>query len=322
MTSKFDLGVIHTTSPHLLADLAELTLIVKYNGLDEISQSQLLDIAREGPAADDEIDEVLQEDELLDDVDKKDRQFERIEDCWTQLEYRASIFDEYYPFVVGPEILKLRRKLTPKHKLYIFLVICSRLRSFPKTFSRRAAQTFVDVSAVALQSLAGPRTNVKVFDANSSDRKQYYGTDLRKALKRLGEDLAAYVTHQEAIDSISSSGDAGLDLVAIRSFLDSAHGCHALFGQCAAREIEWPKKTLEASYLKLQAYFHLLHEPANLVFIPLCFRTSSGAWAESNKTSGCLLIDRVRLIKLVRDVGVKAKSTVTACGGLVDEVLA
>ena len=124
------------------------------------------------------------------------------------------------------------------------------------------------------------------------------GSNYREALVNLGKMLAVDV-NEEVCKEESTSGDGGLDIVGIVDFCDEARGNLALFGQCAAREREWPAKTLEASPLRFRAFFSFLSDPTNIVFIPLCFRKADGTWPSSSKSSGCVLLDRFRIMSLL-----------------------
>lgn len=298
---SFEIGPVFKSHPHLLADLAEIILLTSYDDSDSLSQASLELLTKELPIDSNEIDELS--DSYIDDASTNDLIDQNIEDCWTQLEYRASVYGNYYPFqIIGEQLAWKPGKRTQEECLYVFLLICSRLRSFKiKGFSQRAAKIFAKLSRQALVAIVGNKAEVRIFDANSDDRRNYFGTDLRHAMKKLANDLAAHNVTIEEIDKLSPQGDEGIDLVAIHKFSDGATGSFAIFGQCASQERNWPTKTLEANPIRLAGLFHCLHAPSNFVFIPVNYRTSSGDWVQSSKTSGCLLIDRLRIIELVKD---------------------
>jgi hypothetical protein len=201
----FNLGVLHQTQPHLFADLAELILAVRYDDNDELSQTKLDHLLKEMPHDLDELDE----DYIPDDT---------LEDCWTQLEYRHSVFDEFYPFVVkNDQLLWKAGQPTDKQCLYLFLLICSRLRSFENSggFRQYAAKAFTQICREALQVLSGENAVVRIFDANSDDRRNHYGTDLRLAMKKLAQEMGGCNINESEIAKLSSSGDYGLDLIAV-----------------------------------------------------------------------------------------------------------
>ena len=231
--------------------------------------------------------------------------FNELRDAWRHLSYRQGRFDAAYPFTIDAtnNTIKLKSKLTQEARIYRFLLACSRLRSFDNRLRQSWATGFTLISREALTALLPSSASVRVFDANSDDRKKYYGTNLHKALEKLSVDLAANMIDAEEIAKLSTSGDRGIDLVAHVGFDDSAAGCHAILGQCAARQKEWPTKTFEAHSDRLRGVFSLLTPPGNIVFIPLLYRDTNGKWIRNSEVSGCLAIDRWRIIHLLRMSG-------------------
>jgi len=300
--TTFEIGVSHRSRPHLLADLVELILAVKYDNVSELSQAAFQIILKEMPGADDD----NSANDALTDAQAKDNIELALEDCWNHLEYRQAVFGKHYPFHIdGDRLLWRRAKPTLDCQMYLFL----RLRSFtPQRVRGTAASAFVGMCREAMRALATDNANVRIFDANSDDRKSHYGTDLRKALRVLARELAAHQIHEVEIDKASSSGDARLDIIASYGFNDPGAGTFSILAQCAARETEWPSKTLEASPRNLLPYFTLLNNPENLLFIPVCFRTSTGDWVRAADTNGCILIDRVRILELLSQRGNAART--------------
>ncbi len=264
-----------------------------------LRKSNLEPILANAPISADELDDQIA---LRGDAEQHDETSRAFEDAWGHLAYRQGRFGLYYPFAINGDELSLNADLSQEQRVYLLLLACSRLRSFKHPLRSQWARAFSELSAIAMRALLPAGASVRIFDANSVDRKEYYGTDLRLALKKLGADLAALVTHEIICDQQSSSGDAGLDIVGVVSFDDDASGNHALFGQCAAQEIHWPAKRFEASPLAFRSFFSLLSDPGNTVFIPLCYRQSTGDWANAGKVSGCLLLDRYRIMKAIGDM--------------------
>lgn len=322
---SFDLGVVHKRHPHLLADLAELLLLSRYDGLDEISAARLEQLIKEIPTSAEELDqeEVDEEGDAVVQQESTDR---HVEDCWSQLEYRQSVFGDAYPFEVSGTLISWKAgPRTPKQCLYSFLLICSRLRSFKgvKGFPQRAAKVFTQVSKIALEALSSPNAEVRIFDANSEDRQNHYSNNLRTAMKKLAGELGAQHIFADQIELLPTSGDYGVDLVSVHQFVDGAKGSLAIFGQCGAQETDWPSKTLEAHPIAYRGLFNCLHEPANLMFIPVSYRDTSGGWVADHKTSGCLLIDRLRILRLLEQRWQVAEPAVQAnCYPVLQEVVA
>lgn len=282
----FKLGNSKCSQPHLFADLAELILAVRYDDCDELSQAKFAHLSKE-MAGD------LDEDAYTPDV--------ALENCWSLFEYRQAVFNEFYPFVIKENCLTWKEAIcSDKQSLYLFLLVCSRFRSFEiKGFCQYAAKAFAVICREALQVLAGESAIVKIFDANSDDRKNHYGTDLRQAMKILAQEMGAHHINETEILKLDSSGDHQLDLIAVHNFNDGAAGSYNIVGQCGAQEEGWLDKRLEAHPVKFKGLFTLLNEPDNLMFIPLSYRDASGNWVATHKISGCLLIDRQRILQLL-----------------------
>jgi hypothetical protein len=309
---SFEIGAVHKKRPHLFADLAELILVSTYDGTEQLSQAKLELVAKELPIADDDLDD--QDSDAEHAIDIKESSDKAIEDCWAQLEYRQAVFGDFYPFeVLGAQLRWKPGSRTSRQCAYTFLLVCSRLRSFAIAgFAQRAAKVFAKVSRAALQGMAGLNAAVRIFDANSDDRREHYGLNLRDAIRKLAVEVGAHHISEADIDGLDASGDAGLDLVAVHQFDDGAVGSFAIFGQCASQETDWPSKTLEADPRRFTALFNCLHEHSNLMFIPISFRKASGEWVHNRATSGCLLVDRLRILRLLDSRWADSEALVSA----------
>ncbi|MDX7159825.1 hypothetical protein SJ325_16240 [Klebsiella pasteurii] len=140
---------------------------------------------------------------------------------------------------------------------------------------------------------------VRIFDANSDDRQEYYGTNLRKALRVLGEDLGVCSSNTKEIAKAPTSGDAGFDLIATVQFPDGQTSNYGILGQCGAQETGWPSKTLEANVLNLSTYFQISFQHPSTMFTPVFYREANGEWVNTRATAGVLLLDRLRIMYLL-----------------------
>lgn len=298
---NFNIGELHPNTPHLFADLAELLLIVGHNGRPKLHKNELEAILTRGPISHEEIDtERAASEAEATDAERNARTDRQLEDVMAHLEYRATAFAPFYPFTVEGEDLVLHGDLTPQHRVYRLLLACSRLRSFRRAgVAQRWAKHFAQLSKIALGGLLPQHATVKVFDANSDDRREYYSTNLRAALKVLGRDLRVLSINEGECDKVHPSGDAGLDLVAIVDFDDGASTAFAVLAQCGAQETGWPRKTLEAHSMRYRHFFQMQYDIPGVMFTPVCFRTSDGEWSDNQSANGVLLADRGRILKLI-----------------------
>lgn len=298
----FDVGVMHPNSPHLFADLAELLAIINYTGKNSLHKNDLDSVRKFSATSMDELDEEEDENEGIEvDAEKNDRFEEQLEDVWTQLEYRESSLADDYPFIIVRDEIILKEHLNERQRVYVFLLSCSRLRSFKslRGAAQRWAKGFARISKIAMASLIPRHGIVRIFDANSDDRRNYYGTNLRDALNILGKDLGVCGLNTREISRASTSGDAGFDLIATVEFPDGQTSNYGILGQCGAQETGWPSKTLEANVLNLSTYFQISFHHPSTMFTPVFYREANGEWVSTRATAGVLLLDRLRIMHLL-----------------------
>lgn len=298
---NFDIGELHPNTPHLFADLAELLLLVDYNGRTKLHANDLESLLITGAVNADELDEEDDADQAdRSSADRHSRHDRQIEDVMTHLAYRAAVFGPTYPFIVQGESLELEAEPIGMQRIYRLLLACSRLRSFDGMGVRqRWAKAFSELGKMAMEGLVPPYALTRIFDANSSDRHNYYGTDLRAALRILGPDLGVLSINEVECDKAGPSGDAGFDLIASLNFQDGASTAYAILGQCGAQETGWPKKTLEAHSLNFRNYFQAQFDYPGVMFTPVCYRTATGEWVNNKSVNGILLADRGRMLQLI-----------------------
>lgn len=297
----FNIGEIHRNTPHLFADVAELLLLTGACGKSFLHTNDLESLIKNEPISTDEFDEEECEEKLQQSsADKNSRQDRQLEDVMSQLDYRSKSFNNFYPFHYHNDTLRLSSGISEPQRVYRFLLACSRLRSFQKKgLPQLWAKQFAKLSQLALAGLQPMHATTRIFDANSDDRKSHYGTDLRIALKKLGEELGVLKINEDECQNAGSSGDAGYDLISSFNFDDGAATAFAILGQCGAQETGWPKKTLEAHSMKLRNYFQLLFDYPSVMFTPVCYRTATGGWVDNKCANGIFLADRLRTLMLL-----------------------
>jgi len=301
----FEIGELHPNTPHLLADIAELLLLINYLGRSTLHKNDLESLLNTGLISSEELDDE-KEAKIQDDVlkrstaEKTTRLEDQLEDVLIQLAYRSKALLPYYPFSVKNETIKIVDELSEEHRVYRFLLACSRLRSFKgRGVPQRWARSFARLSNIAMGALAPMQATSRIFDANSDDRRHYYDTDLRLALPILGQDLGVISVNHDECRKADSSGDAGFDIVATLPFDDGAATNFAILGQCGSQEIEWPKKTLEAHSLNCRSYFQIQYDYPNVMFTPICYRNATGEWVNNKCSNGVLVLDRIRILSLL-----------------------
>ncbi len=302
----FELGVTHPNTPYLFSDLAELLLMVSWNGRTYLHKNDLESILNEGDISEDELDDEFEAEEIQDieglsTAEKSNRREQQLEDVISHLAFRNARLGGDYPFFVSGEKIEISSSFTDEQRIYRFLLACSRLRSFKqKGTPQRWAKTFTLLSRYVLSALTPKFARTHIFDANSDDRKNIYSTDLRKALPRLGQELGVLAINNDACNSVDAAGDGGFDLVSFFNFNDDASVNYAVLGQCGAQETGWPRKTLEAHSMHLRSYFHMQFDYPSTMLTPVLYRTNAGNWYQNKATDGILLLDRLRIIQLLK----------------------
>jgi hypothetical protein len=301
MSLTFKVGEVPYTKPFQFADLAELMILVQLSG--QVSKADLDTLINTGSLDSDPDGDG----EELDQLGAQQVHDRSSEDCFLQLDYRQGALDCAYPFNLDDALLTARANITDAGYIYLFLLICSRLGSFSGEpgFHQDCAKTFTEVSAVALRASLNRSAEVYVFDAGSDDRAEYFHTDLRHALRRLATMMNASPI-EDLIEQQSSSGDGGLDLIAINRLGDTAKGVLAYFAQCAAQMTGWPKKTLEAK--RTTSFFSMGHEASNLLYTPVMYRKSTGRWVNDLFSHDCIIMDRVRILRALQEQAVEMPS--------------
>lgn len=301
-----EVGELHKTAPHLLADLAELIVLFQFEQFEQLSQSSFESFIQTGVVSIEEVGSVAS-DGLASSAEISEMAASYIDDLWSHLRYRQKIFSDTYPFELNDGLLIVKPTLDKKNLIYIFLLICSRLRSFNNTngFRQLMASLFTKFSAEVMRGILPDTGVVKIYDWGSQDRKTYFGTKNRDGLFKLAEFIGAEPIDNN-ISQESDSGDSEIDLVGVISFSqDTAKGYFVLIGQCASQEANWPSKTFEAHPKKLSALFHTPCDPLNVFFAPIFYRDLRGEWIQTRKVCGPVFIDRKRAIQqLIKSNGI------------------
>lgn len=298
---NFKIGEISKTNSYLFADLIEILVALNYFEKDAVSKNDIEDtIGRNVVSAEELDDEELLENE---DGSSKHNRYERyIDDAWFMLNHRSAVFSSAYPFIIEDEALTLRKRLSSSQYIYILILFCSRLKSFTTTgIHQKWARYFTKLCKYATYGLAPKNSMIKIFDANSEDRKNYYTTNLKQALKTLGNDMGVRVFN-EHLDDLSPSGDLGIDIVAIYKFEESIKtGNFVIFGQCGAQGENWHTKNFECHPDRFRQIFPTFSPIIPVIYTPADFRSADGEWHNQNKAIGGTVLDRRRIMKLLKN---------------------
>ena len=226
--------------------------------------------------------------------DQGDESFVR--GLFEHLQYRAASFHSAYPFEINGrcDALGLKSDLTEQHKLYIFFLL-SACHERLGTNGPSILKQFERVSHEALRRML-PGLEVKLFGSGTA-KCDYSGKKWAR-IRALAADLCVEVKAKEHEFSKHDVGDSGLDLVAFTAFGDGASHLLVVFGQCACTP-EWKTKQYSSGFTRWGNILDFNVPPQNMLFIPYCLRESSGRWYQQHEVSQTVMIDRIRLVRLL-----------------------
>jgi hypothetical protein len=241
----------------------------------------------------------------------KDRNEAKTADFFKNLAYRASIFSDAYPFEMdasGQE-LRLRDIGPPLRKLYLQLLLSATLRLVPKTRRHELTEPFEVLCTKIFSCLMPVGWEVHRFGAKGSTR---YKGHLYTRLKKLADDLRGQLRDVERRHfKTTNAGDGGLDIVAWHPLgNDTRVGIPIALAQCGCTAEEWTLKSLEASPAALGGVLTTQHDWATYYFMPQDLVDGQGTkqdWQRRPSLTRCIVIDRMRLIRLANAYGVGAE---------------
>lgn len=222
------------------------------------------------------------------------------EDCFAQLVWRQAAFGAHYPFEIdgARHVISANEALTDEQRLYALLLLCANL---PIVSDRRQlgplTNAFERASLVALMRLWPQAANIKAFGKNETD---YVGSKWER-INKLGRDIGGRPQLSEQSFRRRDTGDGGIDLVA---WLDldpyEPENIPSGLGQCACSREDWSAKQAEISGFRLQKLLVPTHPWMELIFVPICFRNNQGRWAIDGDVATAVLIDRLRLLSVLK----------------------
>jgi len=255
--------------------------------------------------ADDHEDAVEADDD--DPLPASDRHEAKAADIFKNIAYRASIFGEAYPFCldVASQEISLRAFAEPSRKLYLQLLLSASLRLVPKTRRHELTEPFEKLSTRIFSCLMPQGWEVHQFGAKGVAR---YKGHLYSRLVKLAEDLRGTLEVKKHHFKTRNAGDGGLDIVAWHPMGgDTRAGIPIALAQCGCTAEEWSLKSLEASPSVLGANLTTLHPWATYYFMPQDLvdgRDGQQDWQRRPSLTKCVVIDRIRLIRLAHQYGV------------------
>jgi len=240
-------------------------------------------------------------------AEKEDDNSQRIDDWFRHLNHRSHMFGNAYPFSLSQNGKSLERhnSLNDHQKLYIFLLLASQLRCLDKNIMSKFTNSFEVVSLQALKEYLPGNAQVHLFGTNPLNKDGDFSQSLKyERIKKLSEALLAPLQIKQDDFPKGDMGDEGLDIVAWLSIGDEAPGFITIFGQCACGN-KWVEKQSSSGFYAWRQIIDLKVETINMIFIPHCFRDLQGKWYQPRNIHNTIMIDRVRMIRLLQKCDLK-----------------
>lgn len=289
-------------SLYLYVDFVELMALFS-NG-STISDSDVFERFKE--------DEIIRHKSTQDTVDdddstragRNDDDWEFITDIFELVRLRTDSFDEMYPFEFKFEAntytLKLKDNLSTIRVIYLNLLICSNLDSFPKLKHILSAE-FESLSKEVIKSL------LKGWQVLSTGKNPEINGDALKKIKKLEQLLRIDINSRYVNENlITGNQEYGLDLIAWKDFNDNVANKLILLIQCTC-EKEWFKKTNDTHSWE-NFYYYQKIKPYHSLIVPYDLidgNTNNFFDLNKIKDNDILIIDRQRMMNEINDTELK-----------------
>ncbi|MBX7109548.1 MAG: hypothetical protein K1X61_12930 [Chitinophagales bacterium] len=281
--------------------------------LDESSNNPL--VAIEDVADEDEIIELvtsiaspdeLIEDEVFDETSDnpalRDKISSKINYYFTLLKSRQKHFGDDYPFVVSNNDITIKVELTISQTLYLILLCSSLLRLATKSGLNRLGHHFEELCGPAFKKLTPNNTQNIFFGSGAGEylTPSISGKFYDKVLELCNLlHVAPRTNFTEENSGLHNVGDGGLDWVGVYNFTDNQFSQPTFFGQCACGT-DWITKEFDAHESKWSKYVQFENGYLTYHFVPRHLRDESLAWFNPLDIYDVVLIDRYRMIELLK----------------------
>ena len=268
---------------------------------DVASETEISDLVSELDSP-----EELIEDEIYDESRDNPAFFDKINSkvgsFFSILKTRESNFGNDYPFTVNHTLLTLKKGLSTSQNLYIILLCSSLLRLATKKGINKLGHHFEELCAPAFRMLTPHNTQNFFFGSGLGDIQtpSITGSFYDKVISLcslLHVSPRTHFTRENA--GIYNVGDGGLDWVGVLNFNDNQFSQPTFFGQCACGS-DWVDKEFDAHKSKWEKYIQFENGYLTYHFVPRHLRDESLSWDNPLNIFDVVLIDRFRLIELLK----------------------
>ncbi|TCD01223.1 hypothetical protein [Pedobacter psychroterrae] len=281
---------------YLYADYVELVTL--FSNSNFVSATDILDRLK-----DEGVFVLKEKDNNTDDEDKdraevNDKYEIFMDQIFRLINERANLFGSDYPFLVHNDkiILEDKKRITERHRVYIFLLLSSSLNIF-SLFQPELTTEFEIVCFEVLKNFLPDHAIVKSFGKKSD----YQGSAVQK-IQALADDLKIKID-EDGFNEISKKGnqEKGLDLIGWIPFDDIVPNFLAILAQCACGK-DWNKKLHETSRYNNYMRFHRLN-PLHSMFIPYSLVSYlKPIFFRNDEIDNRLIFERKRILNYLNDL--------------------
>ncbi len=232
---------------------------------------------------------------------KRDEIESRVKGYFEFLQSRAILYANSYPFQIDGGRIFVKKVTSSEIYLYVALLVSSLLLFVEKKWVHSLGHKFEHLCGPAFETLLPTGAHAHLFGAGANNGGIFNGTFFQKVAK-LAELLNLNTKPKFNKDAVSphNVGDGGLDWVGFYDFKDTESFLPIFFGQCACGE-DWVTKQFDAHPDKWKNYIDFENSYLSYHFIPRSIRSQLGKWADPLDLYNVVIIDRLRLIKLLQN---------------------
>jgi len=267
---------------HYICDFIEIYTFF-YN--EKVSKGEILNLLNDYGFSFFDVDE-----ETLTDGEITDIKESVINILFDAIEYRASLLNTKYPFIVeNNNFILLKENLTTEQKVYLLLLFSSFLTIFNE-FQSDLTSEFEYIVYISLKKFFPIQTEIRQFGKNSD----YSGTAQTK-IRALGRDLNIKIRDEE-VNRVMGNQEKGLDIIAWIPFSDRNTNMLIYLFQCACGK-DWIKKFSETKrYLAYYDFYKL--QPISVMAISYALNMM-GEFEKNDEiiASESLFFDRLRIME-------------------------
>ena len=291
----------------LWTDYVELRCLTSQDGL--YGEGQVVDLETEADElmADEEVDTDDVSDDGSEGADVEGdflKNNEAVARKWADISARLSArkisMDGYWPFDIHEGVLYRKFDINnSRHVLYVALLIASALRYCVKNRQSEVTASLEEIGFHLFRSLMPFGWQVRPFGAHQNIADGFEGTLGQKFASLAAEVYPRYVRPENEF-APGNTGDGGLDIVAWHTLGDAARGhIPVAFAQCGCSPGDWEHKQYEGSPVNMDQKIGLQHPASNFYIMPHDMRSLTGGWERGDHIGTVILLDRVRIIRLV-----------------------